>query len=70
MVYKSVYTEVDVDLEDFTDEELIEELKERNVNPTADVSLQSLYDLWVYGSRDKFEDEFRTYCRGHLGKSF
>jgi hypothetical protein len=38
---KSVYTEVEVDvdieLEDFTDEELLEELKDRNVNVGGNV---------------------------------
>lgn len=38
---KSVYTEVevdvDIDLEDFTDEELLEELKDRNLNVGGNV---------------------------------
>lgn len=69
--YKSVETwvEVDVDLEEFTDEELIEELAERGVSYERSVSCERLLYTWIL-DRDKFEDMFRTYCRETIGKSF
>lgn len=68
--YKSVETwvEVDIDLDEFTDEELIEELRSRG-GEYSDVSCEQLLDAWVF-NRDKFEDLFRNYCRDVLGKSF
>ncbi len=69
--YKSVETwvEVDVDLEEFTDEELIEELAARGVSYEKSVSCERLLDTWVL-DRDKFEELFRQYCRETIGKSF
>ena len=69
--YKSVETwvEVDVDLDEFTDEELIEELNARGISHERNVSCEQLMDTWLL-DRDKFEDMFRTYCRETIGKSF
>lgn len=69
--YRSVETwvEVDVDLEEFTDEELIEELESRGVSHGKKVSCEQLLDAWLL-YRDKFEDLFRDYCRETIGKSF
>jgi hypothetical protein len=70
--YRTVetYVEVDVALEDFSDEELIEELESRNVSyHKNNVSCEQLLDTWIL-YRDKFEDLFREYCRDTIGKSF
>ena len=70
--YRTVetYVEVEVDLEDFSDEELIEELESRNVSyHKTDVSCEQLLDAWIL-YRHKFEDLFREYCRDTIGKSF
>ncbi len=69
--YKSVETwvEVDVDLEEFTDEELMEELDSRGVSYSKNVSCETLMDAWLF-DRDKFEELFRQYCRETIGKSF
>ena len=71
--YRTVetYVEVDVDLEDFSDEELIQELEDRRVSysQSKNVSCEQLLDAWIL-YRDKFEDLFRDYCRETIGKSF
>ena len=72
-----VSTEVDVDLEDFSDDELVAELEERGyyVSKSASdsysdsYSLQDLYDAWVYKTSD-YEDLFRRYCQATIGRSF
>lgn len=38
MAYKTIYTEVDVDLEEFEDSELIEELKSRGITEMSNPS--------------------------------
>ncbi len=71
--YRTVetYVEVDVDLDDFSDEELIQELEDRRVSYSQGntVSCEQLLDAWLL-YRDKFEDLFRDYCRDTIGKSF
>jgi hypothetical protein len=74
-----ISTEVEVDLEDFSDEDLIEELRERNydVESIRDLRegsddgpiIQDLYAAWVY-KIGNFEDLFRKYCQQNIGKSF
>lgn len=68
--YKTVetYVEVDVDLEEFSDEDLIQELQSRK-GSYSNVSCERLFDAWVF-DRAKFEDLFRDYCRDTIGKSF
>lgn len=70
--YRTVetYVEVEVDLEDFSDEELIQELEDRRVSYNKNnVSCEQLLDAWIL-YRHKFEDLFREYCRDTIGKSF
>ena len=69
--YRTVesYVEVDVSLEDFSDEDLIEELESRGASYGKNVSVEQLLDAWIL-YRDKFEDLFRDYCRETIGKSF
>ena len=87
MVYRTVSTTVDVevDLDDFEDEELQDELNRRRGDDFEDEELQDelnrrrgwqsgtiledLLETWV-SRRDRFEDEFRAYCREILGRSF
>ena len=72
MGHKTVEVEVDVDiyLEDFSDEELIQELEDRRVSYNKNnVSCEQLLDAWIL-YRHKFEDLFREYCRDTIGKSF
>jgi hypothetical protein len=64
---KYVYTEVEVDLSDFSDEELTEELESRG--RTGRPSIQSLYDAWVYKTGN-FEDIFREFCQANINRSF
>ena len=69
-----ITTEVHIELEDFDDEELIEELVDRGyyVNkPVEDcrTPLELLYEAWVYKTGD-YEDLFRKYCQQNLGRSF
>ena len=64
------YVEVDVDLDDFTDDELLDELELRGVERnTKNVSVEELYDIWRF-NRNKFEDAFRAFCRETIGRSF
>ena len=73
-----ISTEVDVDLEDFSDEDLIEELRERNYDVTGildlregsgDCTIQDLYAAWVYKTGN-YEDIFRKFCQENIGRSF
>jgi hypothetical protein len=67
--YRTVDIEVKVDLENFTDEELIEELESRGISPKEEVRIKELYDLWRH-DRHKFEDAFRKFCWSTIGRSF
>lgn len=72
MAYTTVSTTVDVevDLDDFEDEELQDELnRRRGWKFQSDTDLEDLLETWVY-RRDQFEDKFRAYCREILGRSF
>jgi hypothetical protein len=72
---KSVYTEVevdvDIDLEDFTDEELLEELKDRNLNVGGNVKeaerlLEEIYYKRVMGK--DFTTEIDQYLYEIIGR--
>jgi len=69
----SITTEVEVYMDDFEDEDLIEELTERGYyvsKSSGDIPVaQSLYDAWVYKT-DNFEDLFRQFCQHTIGRSF
>jgi hypothetical protein len=68
--YKTVEVDIDIYLEDFSDEELIQELEDRRVSYNKNnVSCEQLLDAWIL-YRHKFEDLFREYCRDTIGKSF
>jgi len=69
----SIYTEVEVYMEDFDDADLIDELEGRGYyvvkNPAQVPSVNSLYDAWIL-DKNKFEDLFRDFCRENIGRSF
>jgi hypothetical protein len=69
----SITTEVEVYMDDFEDEDLIEELTERGYyvsKSSGDIPVvQSLYDAWVYKTGN-FEDLFRQFCQQSIGRSF
>ena len=70
----SITTEVEVYMDDFDDQDLIEELTDRGyyVNKLVEdcrTPLDRLYEAWVYKTGD-YEDLFRKYCQQNLGRSF
>jgi hypothetical protein len=69
----SITTEVEVFMDDFDDEELIEELTGRGYyvsKSSSDIPVaQGLYDAWVYKTGD-FEELFRQFCQHTVGRSF
>ena len=69
----SITTEVEVYMDDFDDQDLIEELTDRGYyvsKSSGDIPVaQSLYDAWVY-KRGDFEELFRQFCRHTIGRSF
>ena len=69
----SITANVDVYMDDFDDEDLIEELKDRGyyVSKTFGevTDAHSLYDAWVYKTGN-FEDLFRKFCQESIGRSF
>ena len=68
---KHVYTEVEVTLDDFDDDEILDELRSRDLvlEIRGRPSIQELYDAWVYKTGD-YEDLFRRYCQATIGRSF
>jgi len=70
----SITTEVEVYMDNFDDEDLIEELKDRGYyvsKGTQDcrTPLELLYEAWVYKTGD-YEDLFRKFCQENIGRSF
>ena len=70
----SITTEVEVYMDDFDDQDLIEELKDRGYyvsKRTEDcrTPLELLYEAWVYKTGD-YEDLFRKFCQENIGRSF
>jgi len=70
----SITTEVDVYMDDFDDQDVIEELKDRGYyvsKGTEDcrTPLELLYEAWVYKTGD-YEDLFRKFCQENIGRSF
>jgi hypothetical protein len=70
----SITTEVDVYMDDFDDQDLIEELKDRGYyvsKGTEDCRTphELLYEAWVYKTGD-YEDLFRKFCQENIGRSF
>ena len=68
---KHVYTEVEVTLDDFDDDKILDELRSRDLDLEirGRSSIQELYDAWVYKTGD-YEDLFRRYCQATIGRSF
>lgn len=66
MAYKTVDVEVDIDLDDFSDEELLEELESRNITPTPD-SIDKLYRKYITLTPEAFNKELKAFFREELG---
>jgi hypothetical protein len=66
---KTIYTEVEINLDEFDDDELLDELRSRGLNQQGNPSIQELYDAWVYKTGN-YEEIFRRYCQATIGRSF
>lgn len=67
---KTIYTEVEINLDEFDDDELLDELdRRRGLNQQGNPSIQELYDAWVYKTSN-YEEIFRRYCQATIGRSF
>ena len=69
-----ITTEIFVELDEFGDDELLEELESRGYyisksSAHGSPSLESLMDAWLL-DKSKFEDLFREFCRENIGRSF
>jgi hypothetical protein len=67
----TIYTEVEVDLDEFTDEELLEEIKHRNLGVGGDVAeaerlLDQIYQKRVMGQ--DFMPELDRYLYETIGR--
>ena len=67
MPYVSV--DVEVDLEDFTDEDLRAELRERNSEyPTYDGAIREIYDLLHMGKDERAFAAMKTFICNETGR--
>ena len=66
---KTIYTEVEINLDEFDDDELLDELRSRGLNQQGTTSIQELYDAWVYKTGN-YEEIFRRYYQATIGRSF
>jgi hypothetical protein len=66
---KTIYTEVEINLDEFDDDELLDELRSRGLNQQGNPIIQELYDAWVYKTGN-YEEIFRRYCQATIGRSF
>ena len=73
MVYKTITTEVDVDLDDFDDDELLDEVERRNLSVTCrnpNEAIRLLEDIYYKRVTDKdFSAELDRYFYLVLGRS-
>ena len=66
----TITTEVEVYMDDFSDQELIEELTDRGYYVSKTFGeVADLYNAWVYKTGN-FEDLFRQFCQESIGRSF
>ena len=70
-VYKEVEVDVDVEMNDFDDDDLVEEIEKRGYtvyrNDRGDTSLDYLYSTYLTTPRETFEKELKKYFREKLG---
>ena len=66
---KTIYTEVEINLDEFDDDELLDELRIRGFGNRGEPSIQLLYEAWVYKTGN-YEDLFRQFCQANIGRSF
>lgn len=73
MAYKTITTEVDVDLDDFDDDELLDEIERRNLSVNCcdpDEAIRLLEDIYYKRVTDKdFSAELDRYFYLVLGRS-
>lgn len=72
MPYTTVYREVeiDIDLDDFDNDELIEELERRGYSvfgKEEENTISRLYSTYLTSSSETFEKELKAYFRNTLG---
>ena len=70
-VYKEVEVDVDIEMEDFDDEDLVDEIEKRGYtvyrgSSSGDTSLDYLYSTYMTTSRETFEKELKKYFREKL----
>lgn len=69
---RSHYAEIEYDIGEFDDDELIEELKSRNLDFKPEKDDQLVYELFlarVEGNEKKFEQSLRKLFLDRLGKT-
>lgn len=70
---KWIDVEVDIDLDDFSDEELLEEIKERKLEANARYAdNQYIRDMWysyTMKNTEQFEDLLREFFWNTIGKT-
>ena len=62
---KYIDVEVEVDLDDFTDEDILEEVAYRELN-ISNPKIEKLYRDWIALPPDKFQDELKDFFRSFL----
>jgi hypothetical protein len=71
---KTKYVEVDIDLDDFSDKDLIEELGYRgytvseNASDTLQETLKALYEAYTMSDRDRVREHLSVIFDTQLGK--
>lgn len=61
-------TYIDVDLSDFSDEDLLEELQDRNISPHGSVTPDMIADALLRGRKDQALELMRTYLQDVTGR--
>ena len=65
MVSTTKYVDVEVDLDDFTDEDILEEVAYRELS-ISEPKIEKLYRDWIALSPDKFQEELKDFFRSSL----
>lgn len=70
-ITKEIEVDIDVDLSDFDTDDLIEELKSRNVNWTEnpDLELEDIYKQFAFNNEQKAISLTKKYIEQTLGKT-
>ena len=70
MVSRSIYTEVEVevDLSEFDDDELVQELEDRGVTVSGSYIIQQLHDAYILKQPDAVDRILRELFHEELGR--